>query len=330
MKKAIIAAFTVLTVWHWLAIGQSVAAQEKGAELKKIRFGVSYIPSVQFAPLYVAQAKGFYAQEGLEVALEYGYENDFIVLAGQGEREFALASGDQVILARSQGIPVTYVMTWHTHYPVALMARASEHITDMSRLAGKSVGIPGFFGASYIGWKALVYASGIDESQVTLKQIGFTQASAIQQNLVDAAVVYIVNEPIQLRNAGIPVTVIEVSDYIDLVSNGLIVGDGLMRSNPELVVRMVRATRRGIEYASAHSDEAFAIARRIVPEITDETAPVQRQVLTTSIALWQSSHPGESSRQAWQDSVAFMLKTGLLKKKVKVDDLFTNQFLPQK
>ena len=126
--------------------------------------------------------------------------------------------------------------------------------------------------------------------------------------------VYIVNEPIQMRNAGIAVTVIEVSDYIGLVSNGLVVGDDLMNSDPDLVKHMVRATRRCIVYAGNHPDQAFAIARKIVLEITEETASVQRQVLTTSIALWQSSRPGESSRQAWQDSVDFMLKTGLLKK----------------
>ena len=314
----------LLMVWAHGAI-----ADQKDPALKKIRFGASYIPSVQFAPFYIAQAKGFYAEEGLTVELEYGYENDFIVLAGQGEREFAIASGDQVILARSQGVPVTYVMAWYTHYPVALMAPAAKGITVMSDLAGKSVGIPGFFGASYIGWKALVFATGFDESQVTLKQIGFTQATAIQQNLVDAAVVYIVNEPIQMRNAGIPVTLIEVSDHIDLISNGLVVGDGLMNSDPDLVRRIVRATQRGIAYTAAHPDEAFAICRGIVPEITDETAPVQRQVLTTSIALWQSDHPGASQRQSWQDSVDFMVKTGLLKKPVPVDQLYTNRFLAE-
>jgi NitT/TauT family transport system substrate-binding protein len=44
------------------------------------------VPNVQFAPLYVAQQKGFFADEGLDVTMEYGYENDFVALAAQGER----------------------------------------------------------------------------------------------------------------------------------------------------------------------------------------------------------------------------------------------------
>ena len=296
---------------------------------RKVRFGMSYIPNVQFAPVYVAQKKGFYADEGLEVAVEYGFENDFVALAAQGEIEFALGSGDQVILARSQGVPIVYVMKWHQRYPVALMAPKSKNIRTMKDLIGKSVGIPGFYGASYIGWKALVYTSGVDENKITIKQIGYTQSSAIQQNLVDSAIVYIVNEPIQLRNAGIEVDVIEVSNFINLVSNGLLVGEKLIREDPDLVRRMTRATLKGLEYSIAHQEEAFAITREIVPEITDKDAPIQFQVLQASAELWKSETMGASTRQSWVESVDFMQKTGLLGKEVKVDELYTNRFISE-
>lgn len=311
------------------ACGSSSAAaptQEVKA-LQKVRLGVGFIPDVQFAPLYVAQSKGFYADEGLEVEIEYGFENDFVALAAQGEREFAVASGDQVILARAQGLPITYILKWYERYPVALMIPASEGITKPSELAGKKIGLPGFFGATFIGWKALAYAAGIDENALTVEEIGFTQAAAVQQQLVDAAMVYVTNEPNQLRNQGIEVTVFEVSDYINLVSNGLVVGDKLMADDPDLVRRMVKATRRGIIETINKPEEAFAIVRQVIPEITDETAPTQRKVLEDAIELWKSDQPGVSSPEAWQASVDFMLKTGLIEKPVEVTQLYTNQFL---
>lgn len=295
--------------------------------LQPIRLGVGFVPNVQFAPLYVAQSKGYYADEGLEVKIEYGFEDDFVTLAAQGEREFAVASGDQVILARAQGLPVTYVMKWYQRYPVALMIPTSKGISKPSDLAGKKVGLPGFFGASFIGWKALAYAAGIDEDSVTVEAIGFTQAAAVQQDLVDAAMVYIANEPIQLRDEGIEVNVIEVSDYIDLVSNGLVVGDKLAAENPDLVRQMVRATLRGLNDTMANPDEAFAIVREVIPEMTDELAPTQRKVLEASLELWKSDKPGVSSEQAWQDSVDFMIKTGLIDAPVAVDMLYTNKFV---
>jgi NitT/TauT family transport system substrate-binding protein len=299
------------------------------ANLTHIDLGVGFVPNVQFAPLYVAQAKGFYAEEGLDVALEYGYENDFVTLTAQGERQFAIASGDQVVLARSQELPVVYVMKWYDRFPIAVMALAKTGIDSPQKLEGHSVGIPMLSGASYIGWKALVYAAKLDESKIDLQVIGFTQAEAVTQGRVDAAVVYITNEPVQLRQAGIQVNVIQVSDYIDLVSNGIITNETLIKENPDLVRRMVRASLRGLEYTLAHPDEAFAIARQAVPEITDQDAPTQRAVLDASIALWQSNQPGLSNPQAWSHMVEFMRATGVIQSTPDPSTLYTNQFVKE-
>ena len=319
--------FLILLFLAACGVNSTATPSEESGKLEKVRLGIGYVPDVQFAPLYVAQNKGYYADEGLEVEIEYGFENDFVALAAQGDREFAIASGDQVILARSQELPITYVMKWYQRYPVALVMPTSAGITEPQDLAGKTVGLPGFFGASFIGWKALAHAAGIDESNVSVKEIGFTQTAAIQQGLVDAAMVYIANEPNQLRSQGIEVDVIEVSDYIDLVSNGLVVGETLIAENPELVRRMVRATLRGLADTIANPEEAFAIVRQIIPEITDEAAPTQRKVLEDSIELWKSDQLGVSSPQAWQESVDFMVETGLLEQPIEVNKLYTNQFV---
>jgi NitT/TauT family transport system substrate-binding protein len=232
-----------------------------------------------------------------------------------------------VILARAQGLPIKYIMKWYQRYPVALMMLAEKGIAQPADLSGKKVGLPGFYGANFIGWKALVYAAGIDEKDVTVQEIGFTQAAAVQQSVVDAAMVYLANEPNQLRAQGLDIKVIEVSDYIDLVSNGLVVGEKLMADNPDLVQRMTRATLRGLTYATANPDEAFAIARQVIPEITDDMAPTQRKVLDASVELWKTDRPGFSEAQHWQDSVDFMAKTGLLETTLPADQLFTNQFI---
>ena len=320
-----------LLVGLLILAGCSASAQEETvkppAEIQKVTLGAGYIPNVQFAPFYVAQSKGFYADEGLEVEIEYGFETDFIALTAQGEREFALASGDQVILARSQEVPITYVMKWYQRYPVGLMSPSEKGITQLSDLVGKKIGLPGFFGASFIGWKALVQEGGLDENKLTLQDIGFTQAAAIQQGAVDATMVYIVNEPIQLENEGINVDVIEVSDYIDLVSNGIVVGDKLMAENPDLVQRMVNASLKGLSYTIEHPDEAFEIVRKVIPEMTDEEAPVQKQVLDASIELWRSDQLGVSSPESWQTSLDFMKGTGLLEGDVTLEELYTNQFV---
>jgi NitT/TauT family transport system substrate-binding protein len=93
---------------------------------------------------------------------------------------------------------------------------------------------------------------------------------------------------------------------------------------------MVRATLHGLKDTIDHPDEAFAVARQVIPEITDEKAPTQRKVLEDSIKLWQSDQLGVSSGQAWQDSIEFMNKTGLIEKTLEPDTLYTNKFVEAK
>ena len=111
-----------------------------------------------------------------------------------------------MLLARAQGLPVVYVMNWWNDFPVAVAAPASSGIRQPADLAGKRVGIPVLSGASYIGYRALLDAAGLEPDVARLDVIGFTQVETMLAGTVDAAVVYANNEPIQLEAQGMPVT----------------------------------------------------------------------------------------------------------------------------
>ncbi|MCS7220133.1 MAG: ABC transporter substrate-binding protein [Anaerolineae bacterium] len=298
--------------------------------IEKLTLGLGYIPSVQFAPFYVAREKGYFAEEGLEVVFQHGFETDFIKLVGTDELQFAVASGEQVILAQAQGLPVIYVMTWYNRFPVVVFALKEKGLNTPKALEGHRVGIPGLFGASFIAWKALVYAAGIDESKVTLESIGFTQAEAVAQGRVDAALDYAVNGPVKLRQAGREVDVIQVSDYINLPSNGLVTNEKTIRERPELVQRMVRALLRGLEDTLNHPDEAFAISIQAVPEAGGENEPVNRAIFNTVLDEWRPPTGkvlGWSDPERWAQAARFMREMGLVDVEVDVGKLFTNRFV---
>ncbi|MBC8076130.1 MAG: ABC transporter substrate-binding protein, partial [Chloroflexales bacterium] len=111
--------------------------------LRKVTLAMSYIPTVQFAPYYVAQAKGYYAQEGLDVTFDYNFENDVIARTAQGTADFAMASGMSVLLARGQDLPVATVMTLYQQFPVVFFSKSSQNIKTVADMRGKSVGLPG-------------------------------------------------------------------------------------------------------------------------------------------------------------------------------------------
>lgn len=317
----------VLSLIVAMALGGCTSSPTPTPVPEKITLAMGYIPNVQFTPFYVAVEKGYFADEGIEVEFDYGWETDLLKLVGTGELSFAVASGDQVILARSQGLPVVYVLNWYRRFPVCMVALGEKGIQEPKDLVGKTVGIPATYGASYIGWRALVYATGMDEAKVNLQTIGYTQVASLIEDQVDAAVCYLMNEPVQLRQMGREIDIIRVSDYIDLVSNGLITNERTIAERPELVRSLVRAFLRGLRYTIDHPDEAFAICRKYLPEMEDEA--IQRAVLAESIALWRSDTLGLSDPAAWEESQRFMRQIGLISAQVEVGEIFTNEFVEE-
>ena len=298
--------------------------------LTLVRLGVGFIPNVQFTPFYVGIEKGFYAAEGLEVSLDYGFENDYLKLVGVNESQFMVGSGDQVVLGRAQGLPVRYVMNWYTQYPVVLFAKESAKITQPAQMAGKTIGIPGPFGASYVALRGLLEAAGLQESDVKLESIGFTQAAAISADKVDAAIDYAVNGPVILAQAGVVTTQIKLDQYLQIPANGLVTNEKTLTENPELVRKMVRATLKANQYTLDHPDEAFEIALKFVPEAGGDNLVANLAVFNAVLAYWTpqpGQTPGVTTLEDWQSAATFMQKVGLADQLVPAETLFTNDFV---
>jgi NitT/TauT family transport system substrate-binding protein len=274
--------------------------------------------------------KGFYAEERLDLSLDYGFENDYLKLVGTGESQFMVGSGDQVVLGRAQGLPVRYVMNWYTRYPVVIFAPESAAINEPGDLAGRKIGIPGLFGASYVALRGILEAAGLTEQDIQLESIGFTQAAAVSAGTVGAAVDYAVNGPVVLAQSGISTTQLALDDYLSIPANGIVANEETISQQPELVKRLVRATIKSIQYTLEHPDEAFAIALKYVPEAGGANASTNRAVFDASLAFWTPLPDralGSTRLEDWQDAAEFIERIGLADVIVPAEDLFTNEFV---
>ena len=290
---------------------------------------MGFVPNVQFAPYYVAQEKGYFAENGIDVEFDHSiFEADAVKLVGTGELQFANVSGEQVVLARAQDIPLVYVFEWWQKYPIGVVSKTETAIEGPDDLAGRTIGLPMQSGASYVGWRALLAETGLTEDDVSTEVVGFTQTAAVSEDTVEAAVVYANNEPVQLAQTGFDVNVISVSEYIDLVANGLVTNETLVEENPDLVAGMVDALARGLADVIADPDEAFRISQAYVEGLDGEAVETQRLVLAESIKMWEAPRLGHSDPASWERTQAVLLDIGLLAEPQDLTAAFTNEFVP--
>jgi len=322
--------FILITLGMALALSACANPQSanEAGDLTHIRLPMGYIPNIQFTPFYVALEKGYFREAGIELEFDYKFETDGVALVGAGELPFAVVSGEQVLLARAQGLPVVYVAAWYQQYPVSVVARSELGVLIPQDLKGRKIGLPGLFGANYVGLRALLFEAEMSDSDVALDSIGFNQVELVASGAQDIVVGYTANEPIQLRAQGIAVTEIRVADYVQLASNGILASEKVISENPELVRAFIGAFIKGLSDTIANPDEAFSMSASVIPNFSELDADVQKQVLETSIEQWQTDRPGYSDPQAWENMQTVLLEMGLISDEMDLSKAFTNEFIP--
>lgn len=304
-----------------------VGCSQQDQSIQPIALPMGYVANVQFSPFYVAKEQGYFAEAGFDVTFDYRWETDGIQLTAAGEIPLAIASGDQVIQARSQGLPVKAIAAWYQRFPVAIMSLPDVPLASPQDLNGLRIGIPETFGASYIGLRALLDVAQLTEADIELQAIGYTQLAALSNGTVDAAVVYANNEPAVLATEGTPFNILYAADYVELVSAVLVSSDTYIAEHPDDVSRFVEAFVRGLQDVLDDPDAAFSTSESFIEGLEDNRA-AQRAVLAESVDLWRASTLGYLEPVAWEEAQDVMYEAGLIETKVPVDTLYTNAFLP--
>jgi len=191
-------------------------------------------------------------------------------------------------------------------------------------LVGRTVGLPGFFGASYVGYVGLLLANDLAQEDVDAVDVGFTQVETLLSDQADAVVVFANNEPIQLANMGEEVNVIQVADYIDLVFNGFVTNEETIDNNPELIESFTRAMLHGLADTLADPDQAYEISKKYVEGLDDS----RRDVLEASLELWDAETLGYTEAASWDRTQEILLAMGLLDAPVaNLDAAYNNDFI---
>jgi NitT/TauT family transport system substrate-binding protein len=327
---------TILVLLAAVLVGACTGGSTPSPVLTKLKVGLGYIPSVQFAQFYLADQRGYYRDAGLDVTFENKSDPDLIRLVGQGAVDLALADGTSVIPAVSQGIPVRYIATVYATFPSIVFAKSSSEIATPADLAGRRLGTPGRYGSGWIMLQALLQSVGLTTDDLTIVEYpDYGQIAGIEQGAVDAATGFVNNEPVRLAREGGDPVIFHVDDIVPLPGNGLIAGVDTLADKAAAIRAFVAATLRAMDEIVADPGIGLDAALVAVPELASDRDN-QQAVLEASIAAWQSPVTaagglGAIDTAAWTESIDFMagLPGDLVPKPVTVDQLVSTDFLPQ-
>lgn len=337
MKRFLLVALTVLFYLGCFALPGAAQAP------RKVKMTIPVI-ALSMTPVYLAQAKGFFTDEGMnvEVTPTSGGGPDIRALIA-GDVDFSFTTGDQVIVAHQEGKPLVMVMSglnkvfinWAMHKEAAKAKGITETSSlpeKLKSLKGLTVGVtnPAAL-TSHLAHFLIRKAGYVPQQDVQVIPVGAgpTWLAALENRKVDVA----------LTAPPVPETAISRGYAIMFINNAkgedpsvseflmenLVVRPETLKKDPDLVRKMVRSLVRANKWALGSTPEQVADALRPTFAKTDPAIHLAgvRAVLPT---LSQDGRTTERSVQATQDILEV---AGLLKKRIAYADIVSNSFLPK-
>ena len=295
-----------------------------------VSLALDWFPNSNHAGFYVAQEKGYYDEEGLDVDIVVpANPEDVLKTVGAGRDDFGVSYQAEVLLARGEGVPVKSIAAMVQHPLNSIMVLEESGIDRPSDLVGRSVGVTGIpFEESL--FLSMLQHDGATVDDVTLINVGYDLSPSLIGKKVDAIVgAYWTHESIAMEKQGYPVSVLRmeewgVPDFYELV---LVAGESYLADNPVVAERFLRATARGYADAIADPQGAVDILVEANPEIDGE---LESQGIGLLAPLWEEEGVpfGHQTAERWESLAAWMKSEGLLGDDVDAADAFTSEFQP--
>jgi ABC-type nitrate/sulfonate/bicarbonate transport system substrate-binding protein len=255
-----------------------------GPAMDEVTFMAGFKPqaNLPFVGVYVAQEKGFFAEENLAVNVEHvATPGDNFRFLAAGEVQFTTADA-QVLLERRAGDPPIDLVS------LALIGQRGQQ--GFAVLADSGIRTPADWKGKTAGYKgsqvtpdyvAILAANGLTREDVNEVRVGF-DPRILTEGQVDIFPVFISNEPNILLRMGYNVEVFEAADYgAPTLGLAYVALNDYVDENPDITQRFLNAVIRGIDYADLNREEAVDIVLRYAPE---EDRQHQRYMLETELA----------------------------------------------
>jgi ABC-type nitrate/sulfonate/bicarbonate transport system substrate-binding protein len=291
---------------------------------------LAWLHQAQFAGMYVAQEKGFYADEGLDVTLkEYDFNLKSDEELASGKSDFAVVSAQELIASIDRGESLKAIGVIYQVSPYAFASRKELNITTPADFRGKVLGIGGGSQEGRVTYQALMSRFGLTTADVTFKDLGFDSAADLKNGEADVQDLYRTDQVFPLQKEGIAFNLLLPEQFdFSIYGDVLITSDSMLKNHPDLVEKFARATFKGWEYAITRVDETLPIVAKFENEQYKDPEH-ERFILEQSVPLISpigQQHVGDMQYLKWKKTYDAMRSAGVLQNEIKVTDIYSSTF----
>lgn len=306
---------------------QSRPAQESATTPVSLR--LAWVYDMAEVGLFVAQDKGYFRQNGLDLKMEPGgFGLDPIKLVAAGTNDFGVAGAGNLLLARAQGVPVVAIGAEFQDTPVGFIVRKDSGVRSFADFRGKRVGIQTGSDTDVL-YRALLSRNGMNSKDVREVPIQYDPTPFVSGQ-IDVLPGYVTNQPVTLRSKGMDVDVLSAgSQGLDYYGNVYFTSEKMLREHPERVRAFLAAARKGWE--TSFTDKPAAVAA--VQSRSKDFDPKDLNVIYDAVMPFV--RPSGSvpllgmSESKWTTTGKVLEDAGLLTGKIDVTKAYTTDFLPR-
>ena len=285
--------------------------------------------NLPFVAAYVAQEKGYFEEQGLDVEIRHASSGEHLKLLLSGDVDFTTAAASSVLKRRSDpGLPIVAFALFGQQGQQAYVSMGNSGINTPKDWEGRTFGYKISVPPDYL---AILEANGVDRSKIDEVKVGF-DPRVLTEGRVDVLAVFNSNEPDTIRRLGFTVNTWEPETYgVPNLGLTYITSTDTVDGRPEVVRRFLKATMRAMEDIRADPAEAVDIVLKYAPgESREHQQFMLKTELDDSISpLTEENGAGWMTDDQWQKLYDMLLQYEAIPKPFDYKTAFTPRFLKE-
>ena len=324
MKKLFAMLLTAVLAFGAVGCGGSEPAAENN-DLEDFSIVLDWYPNAIHSFLYVAQEKGYFAEEGLNLVVNFpANTNDGISLPAAGKADLGMYYlQDAILTAVEEDVPIVSVGAVAQESLNVVISLKESGIDGAEDLEGKKIGYAGTV-LSEEQIKSMLEHVGLEADSCEFVDVGFDLLTATTTGQVDATIGNMVNHEVpQLEEEGIEINYFFPTDFgvPEVYELVFLAGQDAVDNNPEKLQKFLRAAKKGFEFTKENPEEALQI---LLDNQNAENFPLSPTVETESLNILLPAMENETAEllsqdvAVWQQNADWLYERGILSEQADV------------